>query len=175
MSRDSSRRREAVRRAREALAERERARKAREERIEAALANLFTALAEVERLRAVARQRADKALADGERAAARPYAEACAAVQVLRDLLGSNAAVAALCELRAEDVRDMLAAAPVPEPGPTSGSAHPGLLSRLLCNATDPYIVPVRERPARSAWPVRVAIRTDSTVRGLMRTEPSVR
>lgn len=111
MSRDSSRRRDAVRRAREALAERDRARKEREGRIEAALANVFTALAEVERLRDAARQRADKALADGERAAARPYAEACAAVLVLHDLLGSNAAVAGLCELRLEDVRDMLAAA----------------------------------------------------------------
>jgi hypothetical protein len=116
VSRDNSRRREAVRRARLARAERDQARKAREDQIEAALANLFTSLAEVERLRAAARQKADVILADGERAAARHYAAACEAVRTLRDLLGSNTAVAELCDLRAEDVKDMLAAVRSQEP-----------------------------------------------------------
>jgi hypothetical protein len=121
MGRDNSRRREAVRRAREARAERERAREAREDQIEAALADLFASLAEVERLKAAARHKADMVLADGERAATRHYTAACAAAGTLRDLLGSNAAVAELCELRVEDVRDMLAAARTRESSPVDG------------------------------------------------------
>jgi hypothetical protein len=113
VSRDNSRQRNAVRRAREARARRDQARKVREDQVEAALASLFAALAEVERLRAAARRKADAALADGERAIAGPYAGACTAVRTLHELLGSNTAVAELCELRVEDVRDMLAAARV--------------------------------------------------------------
>jgi Tfp pilus assembly protein PilX len=116
MSRDNSRQRNAVRRAREARARRDQARKVREDQVEAALASLFAALAAVERLRALARRKADAALADGERAIAEPYAAACTAVRTLRELLGSNSAVAELCELRVEDVRDMLAAARAQQP-----------------------------------------------------------
>lgn len=123
MSRDNSRQRNAVRRAREARAKRDQARKVREDQVETALASLFAALAEVERLRALARRKADAALADGERAIAGPYAAACTAVRTLHELLGSNTAVAELCELRVEDVRDMLAVAraqrPVREDGVT--------------------------------------------------------
>ncbi len=127
MSRDNSRRREAVRRARQARAERERAREAREDQVEAALANLFASLAEVERLRAAARHKADTMLADGERTAARHYAAACEAVRTLRDLLDSNTAVAELCELRVEDVRDMLAAARAQRPASADGVAPDSL------------------------------------------------
>ena len=127
MGRDNSRRREAVRRAREARAARERARGAREDQIEAALADLLASLAEVERLRGLARQKADGVLADGERAAARHYAAACAAAGTLRGLLGSNTAVAELCELRAEDVRDMLAAARAREPASAQSATPEGL------------------------------------------------
>jgi hypothetical protein len=123
VSRDNSRRRDAVRRASEARAARERARKAREDQIEAALASLFASLAEVERLRAAARRKADALLADGERTAARHYATACAAARTLRDLLGSNTAVAELCELRVEDVRDMLAATRAQQVAPADGVA----------------------------------------------------
>lgn len=127
MSRDNSRRREAVRRASEARAGRERARKAREDQIEAALASLFASLAEVERLRAAARHKADTVLADGERTAARHYAAACAAARMLRDLLGSNIAVAELCELRVEDVREMLVAARAQQPAAEDSRASNGL------------------------------------------------
>jgi hypothetical protein len=116
MSRDNSRQRNAVRRAREARAKRDQARKVREDQVETALASLFAALAEVERLRASARRKADAALTDGEQAIAGPYAAACTAVRRLRELLGSNIAVAELCELRVEDVRDMLAAAREQQP-----------------------------------------------------------
>ena len=116
MSRDNSRQRNAIRRAREARAKRDQARKVREDQVEAALASLFAALAEVERLRAAARRKADAALADGERAIAEPYAVACTAVRTLHELLGSNTAVAELCELRVEDVRDMLTAAREQQP-----------------------------------------------------------
>jgi hypothetical protein len=116
VSRDNSRQRNAVRRAREARAKRDQARKVREDQVEAALASLFAALAEVERLRALARRKADAALADGERAIAGPYAAACTAVRTLHELLGSNTAVAELCELRVEDVRDMLAATRAQQP-----------------------------------------------------------
>jgi hypothetical protein len=126
VGRDNSRRRDAVRRASEARAGRERARKAREDQIEAALANLFTSLAEVERLRAAARHKADTVLADGERTAARHYAAACAAARTLRDLLGSNTAVAELCELRVEDVRDMLAATRRQQVAPADGVTPDG-------------------------------------------------
>lgn len=124
MSRDNSRQRNAVRRAREARAKRDRARKVREDQIEAALAALFAALAEVERLRTAARRKADVVLADGERAIAGPYAAACTAVRTLHDLLGSNTAVAELCELRAEDVRDMLAATRARQPGPAGDGSN---------------------------------------------------
>jgi hypothetical protein len=129
VSRDNSRQRNAVRRAREARARRDQARKVREDQVEAALASLFAALAEVERLRAVARRKADAALADGERAIAGPYAAACTAVRTLHELLGSNTAVAELCELRVEDVRDMLAAARAQQPPRTDGVTPAGFTS----------------------------------------------
>lgn len=128
MSRDNSRQRNAVRRAREARAKRDQARQVREDQIEAALATLFAALAEVERRRTTARRKADAALADGERAIAEPYTAACTAVRTLHDLLGSNTAVAELCELRAEDVRDMLAAARAQRPA-SGGRAMPEVSS----------------------------------------------
>lgn len=126
MSRDNSRQRDAVRRAREARAKRERARKVREDQIEAALASLFASLAAVERLQAAARRKADMALADGERAIAGPYEAACDAVRTLHDLLGSNTAVAELCELRLEVVRDMLAVARTQEAASADGGTPEG-------------------------------------------------
>jgi hypothetical protein len=105
----------------------EQARRVREDQVEAALAILFAALAEVERLRVLARRKADAALADGERAIAEPYAAACTAVRTLHDLLGSNTAVAELCELRVEEVRDMLAAARAQQPARADGVTPAGL------------------------------------------------
>lgn len=126
MSRDNSRQRNAVRRAREARAKRDQARKVREDQVEAALASLFAALAEVERLQALARRKADAALADGERAIAEPYAAACTAMRTLRELLGSNSALAELCELRVEDVREMLAAARTQQPARADSPTQAG-------------------------------------------------
>lgn len=108
--RDSSRTRQAVRRAREARAAREEALAAREEAIEAALVEYFRAAGEVERIRQQAQVKADALLAEAARAAATPWAAACAAVRRLRELAGSNAQVAELCGLKPEDVREMLTA-----------------------------------------------------------------
>ena len=107
---DNSRTRQAVRRAREARAAREEALTAREEAIEAALVDYFRAAGEVERIKHQAQAKADALVNEAARVAATPWADACAAVRRLRELLGSNAAVAKLCGLKLEGVRDMLAA-----------------------------------------------------------------
>ena len=107
---DSSRTRQAVRRAREARAAREEALTAREEAIEAALVDYFRAAGEVERINQQAQAKADALVNEAVRVAAAPWAEACAAVRRLRELLGSNAAVGKLCGLKLERVREMLAA-----------------------------------------------------------------
>jgi hypothetical protein len=127
---DSSRTRQAVRRAREARAAREEALTAREEAIEEALVDYFRAAGEVDRIRQQAQARADALVSEAGRIAGTPWAEACAALRRLRELLGSNAAVAELCELKVADVRDMLAAArPDEAPAAAAGSlgtrSHP--------------------------------------------------
>jgi hypothetical protein len=129
---DNSRTRQAVRRAREARAAREKVLAAREKAIEAALVDFFQAVAEVERVKDQAQGKADALLAEAARVAGAPWAAACAAVRRLRELLGSNALVAELCGLRLEDVREMVAATgPPAEPpadaGETSGSSKPGV------------------------------------------------
>jgi hypothetical protein len=122
-SKDNSRSRQAIRRAREARAAREEAMAAREKAIEAALIDYFTAAGEAERISEQAKARAGALLADAARTAEAPRAAARAAVRRLRDLLGSNAQVAELCELRPEEVRDMLAAT---RPGHEPSADDPG-------------------------------------------------
>jgi hypothetical protein len=118
---DNSRTRQAVRRAREARAVREEALTAREEAIEAALIDYFRAVGEVERIKQRAQTKADALVDEAARVAAVPWAEACAAVRRLRELLGNNAAVGQLCGLRLEDVRGVLAPARVNEEAPVVG------------------------------------------------------
>lgn len=108
---DRTRRTDAQRRARDARAQRESAWRARQAQLEAALTDFFAAAAEAERIRAAARAKADAVLADADTAAARPYAEACAAILRLRHLVDTNAELAGLCGLRPEEVSEMLARA----------------------------------------------------------------
>jgi hypothetical protein len=100
----------ARRAARQAKAERDAARLERETMIEAALTDYYQATAQAEQIRAAARRKADGHIAEAERAAAVPVAAARDAVQRLRDLLGGNAEVAALCGISAAAVREILAA-----------------------------------------------------------------
>jgi molecular chaperone GrpE (heat shock protein) len=101
----------ALRRAQEAKADRDAERMRREAQIEAALADYYQATAEAERIRSNAQHKAEATLAEAEQAVARPVAAARDAVQRLRDLVGGNAEVAALCGISAATVREMLAAA----------------------------------------------------------------
>jgi hypothetical protein len=99
------------RRAQEAKAERDAERMRREARIEAALADYYQATAEAERIRSTVRHKAEATLAEAEQAAANPAAAARDAVRRLRDLVGGNAEVAALCGTTTATVRGILAAA----------------------------------------------------------------
>lgn len=123
-ARDSSRTRQAVRRAREARAAREQALAAREEAIEATLVAYFQAIGEVERITQQAQVKADALLAEAARTAATPRAAACAAVRQLRELVGNNAQVAELCGLKLEEVRDMLAATRADEAPPDASETE---------------------------------------------------
>jgi hypothetical protein len=110
VTRRGTSRAEAVRRAHEAKAQRDAARKRREADIEAALADYYQATAEANRIRSAARHKADATLADAERAAAGPDKAASDAARSLRDLLGGAAEVAELCGISAAAVRELLAA-----------------------------------------------------------------
>jgi hypothetical protein len=121
--------RQAVRRAREVRVAREEALAAREKAIEAALVEYFRAAGEADRVRQAAQVKAEAVLAEAARAAAVPWAAACAAVRRLRDLCDSNGEVAQLCGLKLEDVREMLAVTRAGEEPATAGgdeAAGPG-------------------------------------------------
>jgi hypothetical protein len=66
---------------------------------------------DAERIRSNARHKAEATLAEAEQAAANPMAAARDAIRRLRDLVGGNAEVAALCGTTTAAVREMLAAA----------------------------------------------------------------
>ena len=101
----------ALRRAQEAKAERDAERMRREAQLEAALADYYQATAEAERIRSNARHKAEATLTEAEQAAAKPVAAARDAVHRLRDLVGGNAEVAALCGITTAAVREILAVA----------------------------------------------------------------
>jgi hypothetical protein len=112
VTRRGTSRAEAVRRAHEAKAQRDAARKQHEADVEAALADYYQATAEADRIRSAARRKADVTLADAERAAAGPHKTSCDAARRLRDLLGGAAEVAELCGITPAAVRELLAAKP---------------------------------------------------------------
>lgn len=124
--RDNSRTRQAVRRAREARAAREEALTEREEAIEAALVDYFRASGEADRIKQQAKAKADALVVEAARVAKVPWAEACAAVRRLRELVGNNAQVAELCGLRLGEVREMLAATQPNEEPSSSDTAGGG-------------------------------------------------
>lgn len=112
MARRGTSRAEAIRRAHEAKAQRDAARKQHEADIEAALADYYQATAEANRIRSAAQRKADTTLADAERAATGPDKAARNAVRRLRDLVGGAAEVAELCGISAAAVRELLGAKP---------------------------------------------------------------
>lgn len=77
--------------------------------VQAALTDYYQATAQAERIRVTAQRKADSITRAAEQAAAAPVAKARYAVRRLRELLGGNAEVAALCGLTQSAVRDMLA------------------------------------------------------------------
>ena len=101
---------QARRRAMQAKAARDQARKLREDQIAAALSDYYLAAGQAQRLRDQARLKADAVLADGEHAAHVPDASAAQAVRSLRTLLGGIDEVAELCDLTPAAVRSLLAA-----------------------------------------------------------------
>jgi hypothetical protein len=101
----------AQRRAQEAKAARDAENSRREDQIGAALADYYLATSQLEQIRAAARRKADRELAEAERAAAAPTAAAADAVCRLRELVGGNAEVAALCGITSAAVREMLSSA----------------------------------------------------------------
>jgi hypothetical protein len=109
MSSKGSARDHARRRAMQAKAARDQARKLREDQIGAVLADYYLAAGQAQRLREQARQKADAVLAGGEEAARVPDASAAQAVRTLRKLLGGVAEVAELCDLTQVAVRSLLA------------------------------------------------------------------
>jgi hypothetical protein len=115
--RRGSARDDARRRALQAKAARDQARKLREEQIANVLADYYLAVAQAGRLREQARAKADAALADGEKAARVPDASAAQNVGLLRDLLGGIPEVAELCDLSQAAVRELLATAKATDGG----------------------------------------------------------
>lgn len=112
MARRGTSRAEAIRRAHEAKAQRDAARRQHEADIEAALADYYQATAEGNRIRSAARRKADATLAAAERATTGPDKAARNAVRRLRNLLGGTADVAELCGISATNVRELLAGKP---------------------------------------------------------------
>jgi hypothetical protein len=128
----------ARRRAMQAKAARDQARKLREDQIAAVLSDYYLAAGQAQRLRDQARQKADAVLDDGEEAAQAPDASAAQAVRTLRKLLGDIAEVAGLCDLTQAAVRSLLAipkAADAPinleASSPPLGARGPGTGDRL--------------------------------------------
>ena len=131
----------ARRRAMQAKAARDQARKLREDQIAAVLSDYYLAAGQAQRLRDQARQKADAVLADGEDAAQAPDASAAQAVRTLRTLLGDIAEVADLCDLTQAAVRSLLATPKAADAGTTSsdpdasspppGARGPGTGGRL--------------------------------------------
>ena len=109
MPRRGSARSDAIRRAHEAKAARDAARRRREALIESALADYYQAAALAERIRDAARRKADELLAEAERTALPQDTAAAGAVRRLRELLGGITETAQLCGLTAVVVRDILA------------------------------------------------------------------
>jgi uncharacterized protein YcaQ len=122
MPRRGSARAAAVRRAHEANAARDAARRQREARIEGALADYYQATAHAEQIRAAARTKAEEVLAGAERDAGPQDAAAARAVRALRDLLGGIGETALLCGLSPVAVRELLSGRP---PAPDAGPATP--------------------------------------------------
>lgn len=108
MSRTSTARANALRQARQAKAAREAERMAREQAIEAALADFFEQHGRAASLREEAARRADALVRDAETKAAAYEAAARAAVRALRALVESHAEVAELTGLSLGTVRGML-------------------------------------------------------------------
>lgn len=117
----------ALRRAREAKAERDAARLLRERQIEAVLADFYQATGRSARIRAEGRARAAKIIADADTSAAGSDAAAGRAVRELRALGQTNAEIAFLCCITVPMVRAMAnkprAAGPA---DPQGGSGAPG-------------------------------------------------
>ena len=131
MQRNGSARDRARRRAMQATAARDQARKLREDEIAAVLSDYYLAVGQAQGLREQARLKAEAVLADGEKAAQLPDASAAEAVRALRQLLGSVAEVAELCDLTQVEVRSLLATPKVAGVGarpsaPRSSSPPPG-------------------------------------------------
>jgi hypothetical protein len=109
VTRRGASRAEAIRRAHEAKAQRDAARKQHEADIEAALADYYQATEEGNRIRSAAQRKADATLAAAERAATAPDSATREAVRRLRNLLGGAAEVAELCGISAAAIRELLA------------------------------------------------------------------
>jgi hypothetical protein len=130
--RGTSARAAALRRAQEAKAARDAGRLRREQDIEAALADYFEATTRAGQVRAEAQRKADQLLATAEQAAGAPERAAAAAVRRLRDLTGTAAEVAGLCQITASEVRALLAGPPsglgprADPAGPTGSPLAPG-------------------------------------------------
>ena len=126
MPRKGSARDDARRRALQAKASRDQARKLREARIGTVLADYYLAAGQAQRLREQARHKADAVLAGGEKAAQVPDASAARAVRTLRELLGGIAEVAELCDLSQAEVRSLLAAPGAADASTPAASAQEG-------------------------------------------------
>lgn len=106
--RGSSARAAALRRAQQAKAERDSGRVLRERQIEIALADYFEAAERVLRIRQEAQRKADAIVETAVQAEQVPLSVAREAIRRLRELVGSNGEVAALCGLTVTAVREML-------------------------------------------------------------------
>ena len=129
MSRTSTARANALRRARQARAEREAERLARESRIESALTDFFEHQDCARRVREVGARRAEAIMSECEEKASTHVTEARAALRTLRTLVGSHADIAQLTGLRVNDVRAMLTSGAEPSKGVGGRERDSGALS----------------------------------------------
>jgi len=120
--RGTSLRAAAIRRAQQAKAQRDAERLAREQDIEAALADYFENISRAAAIRAEARGKADRVLADAESAARPAEAASHDAARRLRALTGSLTEVAGLCGISVAAAR---ALAHEDTAQPAAGSAGP--------------------------------------------------